>query len=105
MNHADQQNMQIVSQPFGGHATLAPVVVRAGSNQSRDVLGVLFPGVQVEVKGVGRFVVLVSKVINDQQHHGNKGIFVVAERIETRTSLASQPYLHRAHLATRSHRQ
>ena len=40
---------------------------------------------QVEVKGVGRFVVLVSKVINDQQHHGNKGIFVVAERIETRT--------------------
>ena len=51
--------MQLVSKPFRGQATLGPVVVRAGSSKSHDVHGVLLSGVQVEVRGVGRCVVLV----------------------------------------------
>ena len=78
------EKMQLGSQPYRGQATLGPVVVRAGSSKSYDVDGVLFPGVQVDVRGVGRFVVLVPKLVDERVQHGNQGVFLVVEHIANR---------------------
>ena len=64
---------------------------RAGSSKSHDVHGVLFPGVQVEVRGVGRCVVLVPKLVNEQVQDGNQGVFLVVEHIANRAVWLMNP--------------